>query len=472
MLYDVFICHASEDKDSFVRPLAEKLRENHVEVWYDEFSLKVGDSLRRSINKGLSKSRYGIVVLSKNFFKKEWPQRELDGLVQIETTKKAKTILPIWHDITKEEVLSYSPPLADKYALPSDRGLDFVVSELLKIIQPEGSTLIIARDILLEYGHDPPVVTDDWWLDMVEFQGTNPYGGELGNPYTAGRWHFRLAWGPKPTERGNHLAWYIMQTKWQEKADENDICQISHPEKVLSFIKSIPELKEICHEQIDRLALWAPQLTIKGLGGEFEKAIEELYQISLKEHKEEQEINEGEDKETELQYHKPSCSETFALRHPNLGGYKPSTIAYYYFLGKDTAGIWTPDDPTFYPPWVNAVWLLSSKSDWLPENIRKSLLEGLKRRLWAIGWDSSWGRYDFGFKEDTSTETDLLMAMWDAEKKDEFILNNECKKDIETHFSFTIGLLGLEESVDTLIQRFLTEGFIEAWLRKRKGARR
>lgn len=461
MLYDVFICHASEDKEEFVRPLAERLKEKHVEVWYDEFSLKVGDSLRRSIDRGLSKSRFGIVVLSKSFFEKEWPQRELDGLVQIETNKRAKTILPIWYGITHEEVLEYSPTLADKYALPSDKGLDFIISELLKVIQPEGSTLVIARDILLEYGHDPPVITDDWWLDMVLFQGTNPYGGELGNQYTAGRWHFKLTWRPNPTERGTYLAWWIMQTKWQEKADENNICQITHPEEVLAFIKSIPELNKICHEQIERLALWAPQLTIKGLGGEFEEAFEELYQESLKKYKRKQSMEK-----TELQYHEPSCSKTLALRHPKLGGYGPSTIAYSYFLGEDTAGIWTPDDPTFYSPWVNAVWLLSSKSDWLPENIRKSLLEGLKRRLWVIGWDSSWGRYDFGFKE--SNSTDLLSAMWDAEGGNKFYLNNKCKKDIENHFSFTIGLLGLEESVDTLIQRFLAEGFIEAYIKDRR----
>ena len=49
MLYDAFVCHASEDKDDVVRPLAERLREQHIEVWYDEFSLKMGDSLRRSI---------------------------------------------------------------------------------------------------------------------------------------------------------------------------------------------------------------------------------------------------------------------------------------------------------------------------------------------------------------------------------------------------------------------------------------
>ena len=64
MLYDIFISHASEDKNDFVRPLAEALRRHRVEVWYDEFSLKAGDSLRRSIDKGLTKSRYGVGIFS------------------------------------------------------------------------------------------------------------------------------------------------------------------------------------------------------------------------------------------------------------------------------------------------------------------------------------------------------------------------------------------------------------------------
>jgi len=79
--YDAFISHASEDKDDLARPLAEFLKKAGFSIWYDEFQLRVGDSLRRSIDKGLANSRFGIVVLSPNFFAKNWPQYELDGLV-------------------------------------------------------------------------------------------------------------------------------------------------------------------------------------------------------------------------------------------------------------------------------------------------------------------------------------------------------------------------------------------------------
>lgn len=87
-------------------------------VWYDEFELKVGDSLRQSIDRGLVNSRYGIVVLSKAFFEKNWPQYELNSLTAREIDGR-KVILPIWHNIGRKEILAYSPTLADKIALRS-----------------------------------------------------------------------------------------------------------------------------------------------------------------------------------------------------------------------------------------------------------------------------------------------------------------------------------------------------------------
>lgn len=113
--YDVFISHASEDKDSVVRPLAYALSNGGLKVWYDEFELKLGDSLRRKIDTGLAKSRFGVVVLSRSFFGKGWTNYELDGLVTRSITGE-QVILPIWHEITKKELIDYSPSLADKVA--------------------------------------------------------------------------------------------------------------------------------------------------------------------------------------------------------------------------------------------------------------------------------------------------------------------------------------------------------------------
>ena len=113
--FDVFISHASEDKDDVVRSLAEALREHGLRVWYDEFELRIGDSLRRKIDRGLANSRFGVVVLSKSFFNKGWTNYELDGIVTRVTTGD-QVVLPIWHNITKREVIDFSPSLADKLA--------------------------------------------------------------------------------------------------------------------------------------------------------------------------------------------------------------------------------------------------------------------------------------------------------------------------------------------------------------------
>ncbi len=114
--YDVFISHASEDKDRFVRNLAGALEDREIRVWYDEFELKPGDSLRRSIDRGLGSSRLGVVVLSPSFLRKNWTQYELDGLVARDVDGR-NVIVPIWLDITRDQILAFSPPLADKVAI-------------------------------------------------------------------------------------------------------------------------------------------------------------------------------------------------------------------------------------------------------------------------------------------------------------------------------------------------------------------
>jgi hypothetical protein len=128
--WDVFVCHASEDKDAFVRPLAKALEVSGLSVWYDESSLTVGDSLRRKIDEGLANSRYGVVVLSQSFFAKNWPQQELDGLVSREVAGGTKVILPVWHNISLEDMNRHLPLLAGKIAAKSQDGLDTVVSQL------------------------------------------------------------------------------------------------------------------------------------------------------------------------------------------------------------------------------------------------------------------------------------------------------------------------------------------------------
>lgn len=133
--YDVFISHASEDKDDVVRPLAYALKSEGLKVWYDEFELKIGDSLRRKIDIGLARSKFGIVVLSNSFIKKGWTNYELDGIITKANTGE-QVVLPIWHDITKKEVIDFSPSLADKLARnTSSYTVEEIASEIAELIK-------------------------------------------------------------------------------------------------------------------------------------------------------------------------------------------------------------------------------------------------------------------------------------------------------------------------------------------------
>lgn len=129
---DVFISHASEDKDSIVRNLADSLISEGVSVWYDEYSLSIGDSLSSSINKGLSECTFGIVVLSPDFVKKKWPEIELQSLYAKEV-HKGKSILPIWHRITFDEVIEFNLHMADKFALnTSTHSIEMITKLIIK----------------------------------------------------------------------------------------------------------------------------------------------------------------------------------------------------------------------------------------------------------------------------------------------------------------------------------------------------
>src|SRR5258706_7470579 len=132
MRWDLFISHASEDKELVAEPLANALRDVGLQIWYDRFELRVGDRLRRSIDEGLRESRYGVVILSKSFFSKHWPQQELDGLAQREESGH-EVVLPLWYDVTLEDVRRSSLILADRMAARWEEGLQAVVAQLVSV---------------------------------------------------------------------------------------------------------------------------------------------------------------------------------------------------------------------------------------------------------------------------------------------------------------------------------------------------
>lgn len=135
---DLFISHASDDKEEIARPLAQLLRERGFSVWYDEFALTLGDNLRRSLDEGLRGCRFGVVILSPRFLEKAWTQQELDSLITREMASDGKVILPVWHHVTQTDVLRYSPALANRISVSTDEGLERVVQRIEQALRKSG----------------------------------------------------------------------------------------------------------------------------------------------------------------------------------------------------------------------------------------------------------------------------------------------------------------------------------------------
>ncbi|MBT9471828.1 MAG: toll/interleukin-1 receptor domain-containing protein [Pseudomonadota bacterium] len=359
MKHDVFICHASEDKDGLVRPLAEALRDANLDVWYDEFSLQVGDSLSEAIDRGLGESRFGIVVISQAFFQKRWTKRELRGFVAREMDVDDKIILPVWHDVSYGEVVNFSPPLADIRAAMSSQGVEALARELVRKIRPEGSPLLVARDELSRFGWELPPLSDEWWLDIVEMQEW------IESP----RWRRPLVF-PLPHKnvasarrRGLNIAWTALQNDWQLDAERQQICQITHPERVAKFLQEQPALFEISQSHPDRLVNYVPQLLIPEFSGEFAGAFDDLLAASVGQ------------KRAEPDSKRPYalCSRSLALRHPTFGDHRPADIADRWTRGQGyelSARILDELDYVF--------WLCADESAWLPNGVRDILVAGAR----------------------------------------------------------------------------------------------
>jgi len=140
----LFISHASEDAASVARPLADELLRRNLEVWYDEYSLGLGDSLSREIERGLSRCDFGVVVLSPAFFERHWTAQELEALVTREMLEGQKRLLPVWHNVDIRDVAKYSILLAGRLGVRTSLGLPKVADEIDRAIR-----LQIAR------GRDP-----------------------------------------------------------------------------------------------------------------------------------------------------------------------------------------------------------------------------------------------------------------------------------------------------------------------------
>ena len=132
---DVFISYASEDKDTVAKPIAEELRARGFTVWYDDYEIKLGDSIPKKIDEGLGSSRFGVVVLSPSYFAKNWPKKELEALLAREAAEGGKVVLPVWHQVTAEDVSAHSKMLATKRAARISDGVKVVVDQIVEVLQ-------------------------------------------------------------------------------------------------------------------------------------------------------------------------------------------------------------------------------------------------------------------------------------------------------------------------------------------------
>jgi hypothetical protein len=451
MLHDIFISHASEDKNDFVRRLAKALQKHRVDVWYDEFSLKPGDSLRGSIDRGLSQSRFGLVVLSKHFFQKRWTEWELDGLLQRQFSSTERLIIPIWHGVDREAVVSYSPSLANLVAIPSSKSLGKVVKELLAILFPEGSTLLIARNALIKRGLVPPVVTDDWWLDIIESS----------HEQWEKRWNFPV-WKmiAKGSHRGEYLAWDVLQDAWQREAESRPITQITPPKMVLEFINSQPGLKEVCARFPESLLDYAPQLAIRGLGGEWEPLFDELLASSTAKQRILRQAKSAEGKALTTDKKCPVCEDTLALRHSTFGNYSPAHVACGFVQGNG-AGV-GPVVKAF-DTFDYLMWLLSKQSNLIPGKQHFYLLRGMKD--WGV-----WIQYgdqprNPAFKPipESGTLAELLFDALDKGGWKRFRMSPQAAIDLSHRITASRVLLQLPESTDQLVQNFHRAECIKSW---------
>jgi hypothetical protein len=130
-----FISHDSRDKDEIARPLATKLISLRCPVWYDEFSLKAGDSLRENIEKGIKDCKKCVLVISPHFLSnKGWTKVEFDSIFTRQIIERQNIVIPVWHNVKPQEVYEYSPSLADKKAIIWSPDLDAVSRELYRAI--------------------------------------------------------------------------------------------------------------------------------------------------------------------------------------------------------------------------------------------------------------------------------------------------------------------------------------------------
>lgn len=119
VMYDVFISHANVDKIEYVNQLKQSLKKLGIEIFYDKDTLEWGDKWKDKILEGVAKAEFAIIVISENFFDREWTEKELNEFLSRQNANGQKIILPILHNITTAQLKEKYPDVADIHALSS-----------------------------------------------------------------------------------------------------------------------------------------------------------------------------------------------------------------------------------------------------------------------------------------------------------------------------------------------------------------
>lgn len=448
--FDVFVSHASEDKDSFVRPLVEALTGEALTVWYDETELVPGCSLVETIERGLARSRFGVLILSHAFFAKRWPRKELNALTARAMATGESVLLPVWLGVTEADVRGYAPLLADVFAIRGDRGVDYTASRIRSVVRPQRSPVAIAREILSrDFGVGTPPPGDPWWLDAIESATADGVEGTFQHSMAFGRWSFPL---PPPSldpeERARRLAQAVVRNAWVEECERRSITPITPPEVVHEFIAEFPGLRETAEEHWGYLAAYAPQLTIPGFGGAFEPYFDEWVRLAREDRA-------------------PYSSDTVALHADDFLGVEPASITCTFCQGELMG---PPVKPDSWEIADYAFWLLSDAADWLPLRIRDVLHRGMGD--WGVwpwveysGW---WDRDEYGI---TGA---LAMQLYRARERGKPLrrLSSAARADALARATAAVEHHGLPNSPEVLAERLLESGWLEAHaLRRRAGQR-
>lgn len=362
--------------------------------------------------------------------------------------EKRNLILPIWHRVNVEEVARFSPPLADKKAGTSSEGINSLVRELTGKIKPEESPLIVARNLLFELGVESPPISDEWWLDVIEYKEFLKFP----DINSQKRWIFPLPFlqEDRGVSRGHNIASTALQLDWSFEGEELNISPITHPEKVHEFIRRWPGLYECARQNPALLALYVPQLTIVGFDSGFEDVFDNLL-VSKK--KSDVIFSYGSHDTVDG---KPAlCNDIIAYRHETFGNYEPDDLGKWYFDAHDGTYI-----RSHWEVFEGLVWLLSNDSNWLPEKHRQTFITGIKSRDNWIRFNHNDGHH-------------LHLALL-KKKRHQFKLTRTLKKELYRMTENAIRNLEINEDAEKITESLLSSDIINCyydyqdWLNQRR----